>query len=665
MFTATRKGTDGSLLGSLPWTLLALGVALAPHVLYLPIWITVTCAACAVLRWQIERRRWRLPGPLLRMGLALVCFLGVLGNYETISGVGPGSALLAVMAALKLLETARRRDQFVLLFLSIFLIMASLLREQYVWSLPYLLVGVLVTMMAWLQMSVSRGVSVRQAFRNSARLVGYSIPLMVAMWIFFPRIGTPLWSVPIDTSSGVTGLSDEMSPGDISSLSQSDAVAFRVRFDGEVPVPQDRYWRGLVLHRFNGRTWTGSEPTIGRRDDMPIEYLGNPLSYEITMEPTRQHWVLALDLPYEWSLDMTYMGRRQQLARAQPVDQRVVYTAVSYPEFRVERQINRFWHEYYQRLPEGTNPRSRALATDMRTRAGSDREYVNAVMQMFNQEAFYYTLQPPSLGSNPVDEFLFSSRRGFCEHYASAFSVMMRAAGIPARVVIGYQGGEVNPMSDYMIVRQSDAHAWTEVWLSGAGWTRVDPTSAVAPERIDTGMSGAMFDGVGASWGLSAPTQLMHRLTLAWDMINEKWNAWILAYGPDNQESFMEWLGMDEPDLRKMLLTLVGLIAIMLAGVTGLLALRYRPPQRDRAERLYRRFTQRAGVKPERGEPPLAFLSRLAMARPDLATDASRITHAYLATRYGPPAPGNLDALQSLIAAFRPARRQPAPTATT
>lgn len=656
MFATTRKATDGSLLGSLPWTLLALGVSLASHVPYLPIWITVTCVACAALRLQIERRRWRLPGPLVRMGLALFCFLGVLGTYETISGVGPGSALLAVMAALKLLETARRRDQFVLLFLSIFLIMASLLREQYVWSLPYLLTGVLVTMMAWLQMSASRGVSVRQALGNSARLIAYSIPLMIAMWILFPRIGTPLWSVPIDTSSGVTGLSDEMSPGDISSLSQSDAVAFRVRFEGDAPEPKDRYWRGLVLHRFNGRSWTGSEPTLGDRDDMPIDYLGSPLSYEITMEPTRQHWVLALDLPYEWSLDMTYMGRRQQLARAQPVDQRVVYTAVSYPEFRVETEINRFWHEYYRRLPDGSNPRTQALAIDMRSQAGSDRAYINAVMQMFNREAYFYTLQPPALGRNPVDEFLFNSQRGFCEHYASAFSVMMRAAGIPARVVIGYQGGEVNPMSDYMIVRQSDAHAWTEVWLNGDGWTRVDPTSAVAPERIETGMSGAMFDGIGASWGLSAPTQLMHRLTLVWDMVNEKWNAWILAYGPDKQESFLEWLGMDEPDLRKMLLALVALIAIMLAGVTGLLALRYRPPRRDAPHRLYRSFVRRTGIKSRRGEPPLEFLSRLASSRPELTDEANDITRAYLEARYGPPASRDVDELRRLLRTFRPPR---------
>ena len=447
-----------------------------------------------------------------------------------------------------------------------------------------------------------------------------------------------------------------MSPGDISSLSQSDAVAFRVRFDGDAPEPKDRYWRGLVLHRFNGRSWTGSEPTLGDRDDMPIEYLGSPLNYEITMEPTRQHWVFALDLPYEWSLDMTYMGRRQQLARAQPIDQRVVYTAVSYPEFRVESEINRFWHEYYRRLPDDSNPRTQALAMDMRSRAGSDRAYINAVMQMFNREAYFYTLQPPALGRNPVDEFLFNSQRGFCEHYASAFSVMMRAAGIPARVVIGYQGGEVNPMSDYMIVRQSDAHAWTEVWLNGDGWTRVDPTSAVAPERIETGMSGAMFDGIGASWGLSAPTQLMHRLTLAWDMINETWNAWILAYGPDKQESFLEWLGMDEPDLRKMLLTLVAVIAIMLAGITGLLALRYRPPRRDAPDRLYRRFVRRTGIAVKRGEPPLEFVSRLSATRPELADNAKDITRAYLEARYGPPARRDIDKLRRLLRAFKPPR---------
>jgi len=654
---AKAKSTDGSLLGSLPWTLLALAVAIAPHLPYLSVWISFTFLGCAALRLQIERRRWRLPGAWLRVGLAILGFTVVFATYDSISGVGPGSALLTVMAALKLLETKARRDQFVLLFIAIFLVMASLLREQFVWSLPYLIVGVFVTMAAWLQMSVSRNASARRAFRTSARLIAYAAPLTLVMWFFFPRIATPFWAVPIDTSSGVTGLSDEMSPGDLSSLAESKAVAFRVRFDDAVPEPRDRYWRGLVLHRFDGRKWTGFEPSIGARDSWPIEYLGEPVSYEVTLEPTRQRWIFALDLPYEWSLDMTYMGRQQQLARAQPIDQRVVYDAVSYPAFRLDPAMHNYSQSYHTRLPEDdSNPRAREFAQRLRAESPSARAYVEAVMQHFHDEEFYYTLQPPTLGGDPVDEFLFSTRRGFCAHYASTLAVLMRAANIPARIVVGYQGGELNPMSDYMIVRQSDAHAWTEVWFEGEGWVRVDPTSAVAPERIETGMSGARFAEVGETWGLSGASMLTHRLTLAWDMLNAEWNEWVLAYGPDNQTAFLRWLGMEQPNLRKMLLTLVGIVTLMLLGLAVLLAWRYRPPKRDAAGELFHRFTQKSGVQPKRGEAPLAYIERALELNPQLGGSALAIVNLYLKTRYGSEDEHDLQRLRRAVAGFTVAR---------
>ncbi len=651
---AKRNGTDGSLLASLPWTVAALSLAVLPHVPYLPAWITLTYVVCAATRLQIERKRWHLPAAWVRLALATFCFVGVLGSYKAISGVGPGSALLAVMAALKLLETRKRRDQFVLLFISVFLIMSSLLREQYIWSLPYLVVSLALTMMAWLQMSVSRGSSTRQAFRDSLRLMLYATPLMLAMWIFFPRISTPFWAVPIDTSSGVTGLSDTVSPGDISSLSQSDAVAFRVRFDDAVPTPQQRYWRGLVLHRFNGRTWTGSEPTMGQRSTWPIEYSGDPISYEVTMEPTRQHWVFALDMAYDWTLERTFMGQQQQLARAQPIDQRVVYQAVSYPNFKLNPELNRFTQRFYLHLPDGSNPRTRRLAEELRSEAADDLDYIDSVLHKFNQEEFYYTLEPPGLGRNSVDEFIFESRRGFCEHYASAFAVLMRGAGIPARVVIGYQGGELNPMGNYLIVRQSDAHAWTEVWLEDDGWKRIDPTSAVAPERIDAGMSGAMFDGTGANWGLSAPSLLLHQLTLTWDALNAKWNEWILGYGPDNQSSLMQWLGMEEPDIRRMLLALIVIVAVILTAVAGLLALRYRPPAPDGAAVLYRRFVRKTGCEPGRGEAPLAYASRLSTQTENATANAAiaDITDKYLRARYGKDKQGDLEDLRLAVTRF-------------
>jgi transglutaminase-like putative cysteine protease len=475
---------------------------------------------------------------------------------------------------------------------------------------------------------------------------------MIAMWIFFPRIATPFWSVPIDTSTASSGLSDRMSPGDISSLSLSNAVAFRVKFQDAMPPPHKRYWRGLVLNRFNGRTWTGSEPTFSRNRRDDIEYEGDPVNYQVTLEPTRQQWIFALDIPFDADLDRTFMDSGHQLARMQPVDQRVVYNATSYPDFRMSNNLNEFWRDRFTNLPEDTNQRSVQLAREMRDRAGSNETFINNVLRMFNREDFYYTLEPPALGGNPVDEFLFDSRRGFCEHYASAFAVMMRAAGIPSRIVLGYQGGEVNPVGDYLTVRQADAHAWTEVWLRGRGWYRVDPTAAVAPERIEMGRYGAMMDGIGESWGLTAPSQWAYRIEMTWDAMNARWNEWILAYGPENQGQFMRWLGMEDPDWRQMMLTLIAISVFLIALVSLHLMMRYRPPQKDEAARLYSKFIGATGVEMRAGESPLAYSARLATEKAGISDAAAGITDLYLDTRYGPPDPAAVPELRSAVSGF-------------
>ena len=648
---AKPRGTDGSLLASLPWTLAALLLALAPHVQFLPVWITGAFVICGAWRYIIEQRRRPLPSTWLRALLALTCFLGVLATYSSVSGVGPGSALLAVMAALKLLETRKRRDQFVLLFISIFLVMSSLLREQYLWSLPYLVVALLLIMTAWLRMSATRAETASRSFRTAGRLVAYALPLAVAMWIFFPRIATPFWAVPIDTSSGTSGLSDTMSPGDISSLSLSDAVAFRVSFSDKIPEAKDRYWRGLVLHRFNGRTWSGSEPGIDRNAHDQIITSGDPVAYRVTLEPTRQQWVFALDIPYSWDLRRTTMGRQQQLSRVQPIDQRVVYNAVSYTEYRSDVELPGMFQNWYRELPEGSNPRTAELAQEMYDEAGSKAAYVEAVLQKFHQEEYFYTLEPPALGRDPVDQFLFNTQQGFCEHYASAFAVMMRSVGIPARIVLGYQGGELNSIGQetYLIVRQSDAHAWTEVWVEGAGWYRVDPTAAVAPERIDAGMSASMFNGAAAAWGLSAPSAFLHNLGLSWDAINAKWNDYVLGYGPENQDKLMQWLGMEDPDWRKMMFTLLAIVIGMVVLISLLLALRYRAPRPDRAALLYRKFVKKSGVTLDTGETPAAFAAKAYSASTIDDEVIDTITAAYLAARYGTPDPASLRQLESQV----------------
>ncbi len=632
---ASPRGTDGSLLSSLPWTLASLGLALLPHLPHLPAWVSMIFLACAAWRLLIERRRGTLPAAWFRALLALGCFLGVLVTYETISGVGPGSALLAVMASLKLLETRQRRDQFVLLFIAIFLVMSSLLREQHLWSLPYLLVALVFILTAWLRTSGNPAERIRTSFAVSARLVAYAAPLALVMWFFFPRIATPFWAVPIDTSSGTTGLSDTMSPGDITSLSQSDEVAFRARFSGSVPEHRERYWRAMVLPRFNGRTWTGREPSIGFRPGDDLDYGGPPVRYQVTMEPTRQHWVPALDLPATWTLSDTHMQPTLALARITPIDQRITYEAVSYTRHRAEPRLRPFLRGWYLELPAGTNPRARTLGRALRTDARSNEQYVDRVLSMFHEDEFVYTTQPPALGSNPVDRFLFDTRRGFCEHYASAFTVLMRAAGIPARVVLGYQGGELNPMGDYMIVRQSDAHAWSEVWLEGRGWLRVDPTAAVAPDRIELGSADSRLGRRSGGWAFDFPTRALHRLQLSWDAMNAAWNEWVLGYGPDKQDGFMQWLGIDDPEWRDMFLALIGIVIGLTLAISAVMMWRYRPPRPDRARVLYGRFVRATGLEPALGESPAAFAKR---ARENSAIDAATIenvTVLYQAARYG------------------------------
>lgn len=648
----TPRGTDGSLLSSLPWTMGALALSVAPHVPYLPIWVTAAFFGCSAWRYLIERRRRALPSVWLRAALALGCFLGVLATYSTISGVGPGSALLAVMASLKVLETRQRRDQFVLLFISIFLVMSSLLREQYLWSLPYLIFSVLVILTAWLRMSATPGETAKQSFATGGRLLLYAVPVAIAMWILFPRIATPFWAVPMDTGTAQSGISDSMSPGDISSLSMSDALAFRVRFDDEIPAPKDLYWRGLVLAVFNGRTWTQNDPFEGPRSFEEIEVRGGAVNYEITLEPTRQVWVFALDMPHSWELERTFMGPQHQLARATPVDQRIAYKAVSYTDFSTNVDLSKYTRSWYLRLPDESNPRTASLAREMRDAVNSDAAYIESVLRKFNEEEYFYTLQPPALGSDSADEFLFESRQGFCEHYASVFAILMRAAGIPARIVLGYHGGEINPISGHMTVRQSNAHAWNEVWIDGHGWYRVDPTAAVAPDRIDYGGNSETGDGVNAAWGFQATTKLMDNITMAWDALDAKWNEWILGYGPENQNKLMEWMGMRDPGWRKLMLTMIAVVIVIIAIISLLLALRYRSPDKDAAAVLYRRFTRKTGLEPKIGETAARFAER-ARDESSLPADAiDSVTRAYHEARYGPDDDSALQRLKAAVVAI-------------
>ncbi len=636
---AADRRSDGRLLDTLPWTIGALALALAPHVRALPVWIVLLAVVCGLWRWIVERRRSRLPWRGLRFALAIGGFLAVLFSYGGINGVGPGTALLVIMASLKLLETRTRRDQFVLLFIAVFLVLAALLREPGPWTLPYLFVALFTIVAAWLNAGRNgNALAPIVAARSAGRLLVHALPLMLVFWILFPRVPGPFWAIPSEENSAVTGLGDRVSPGDITRLGRSNELAFRVWFEGAPPPPARRYWRGIVMDRvIDGRTWAARPLRFEMLGKDPIEPRGEPVRYRVRLAPTNRRYLLTLERVTDWSAPGTFVTSRLEIASTTPVDDWLTYEALSYPDARTDLQLTARAREDYTALPPNANPRTRAYARELRAAATDERDYIRRVLATYRQEPFSYTLTPPALGRDAMDEFLFDSRRGFCEHYATSFATLMRAAGIPARVVAGYQGGELNPVDPdeaYYIVRQSDAHAWAEVWLEGAGWQRVDPTAAVAPDRIESGLYDAVSETEFGVAGRLLRWNAVETLRFYWDLTNARWDEWILGYGPATQRDFLRWLGMDEPGWRNMILWLTAVLTMLLAALAGWLAWRHRKPRPDRAARLYRRFTKATGLSRAAGEAPLGFAERAAAALPAAAADIRRITALYLDSRY-------------------------------
>ncbi len=638
------------------WVLGALAMAVLVHSLHLPIWVMLLAGSLAA--WRMLALRYRLPLPprLLLGVLTGLGFAAVLASYQTINGLEAGTALLILMMSLKLMEAKTHRDQHVLLFIAYFLVMAGFLYTQEIWAAVYLFITTWVITTALLVVSsASSSWSGVRAFRGSLDMLLQALPLMLVVFVLFPRIPGPFWALPT-RGAGVSGLDDEMSPGTLSSLSLSDAVAFRVTFDDAVPPPEQRYWRGPVLNRFDGRTWRGANTQPLTTAD--IEHLGNAVAYRITLQPHNRPWLFALDMPATWSDRSARMTLDYQLVSSQMVDQLRSYDLESYPQFKAGAEIGNHLRRYTLDFgPKIRNPRSQAWARHLRDGGASDLEIVTSVLRMFREQPFVYTLEPPPLGMNSVDEFLWNTREGFCEHYASSFTFLMRVAGIPARVVTGYQGGEINPLGGHLTVRQSDAHAWSEVWLDGQGWVRVDPTAAVAPERIRLNLAHAMRSGEPVAGLLMRNIPLLDRLRLTLDMVNSKWNEWVLGYGPETQFKVLEGLGLDGTNRRQLVFALALALIVFLLALTLYLSWQFRPRPPDDAARLYEKFCRKAAktrVIRQRYEAPAVFAERLGSERPDLEPAVADITNLYVRIRYEPNTkPKDIRALKRLVADFR------------
>ncbi len=609
---------------------------------------------------------------------------GIAIDFHTLFGREVGVTLLMLLATLKLMELRTARDAMALIYLACFIIITNFFYSQSIPTALYMLATLFVITATWVllhsqggqadnRVETARPVALKPPLRIAAMLLLQAIPLTLILFVLFPRVQGPLWGLPQDAYAS-SGLSDTMSPGSLSRLILSEAVAFRASYKGQPPRREQMYWRGPVLWNFDGRTWTpgSTVQTVAPQ----FTGLDQAIDYSVTLEPHNKTWLFALDMPDKISVpaELTYDFR---VVQKEPVNARLRYEARSHLVYHANlheagRQIQRALQ-----LPQALNPRAQQLAAEWRAQAkaapspqpsggttsqsatpasgqvagypasgrggnrslaGIDESIVRSALGYFNRQGFQYTLQPPLLGLNGVDDFLFTSKQGFCEHYASAFVFLMRAAHIPARVVTGYQGGEFNKVGNYYIVRQSDAHAWAEVWLDGQGWVRVDPTAAIAPARVQSGLSAAMPDNAALPFMARNPPQWLLDLRLNWDALSNQWNQWVLGYNSERQFAFLTRLGMESVTWQKMAMNMMAAVGTLVA-LFALFMLRHllaRQPDRVQAAwlKLCRKLAK-AGLPRAAHEGAQDYAARIAAARPELADAIRGLATRYSALRYG------------------------------
>jgi len=624
-------------LRPLSWTLAAFGGGVLLHVDRLPPWITVVAVGASVTRVLLALRGARLPGFWVRAVVALVLTGAVLASFRTLNGLAAGSALLVAMGSLKLLETRARRDDYVIIAVALFLLLAACLDRQGLTRVPFYFVQLWITCGAIAVVAAPEALAgVKAPLRLAGRGLLYALPLAVALFLFFPRVQGAFWALP-NAGGAVTGLSDEMSPGQIDALTDSDTPAFRVEFAGAAPPPQERYWRGPVLQSFDGVTWRHERSRSFLEPEVDFE--GPEYRYRVTLEPHGRNWWFALESVLEAPSRRVLLTMDRRLISAEPVNEAVSYDAVSRPRTRTSARLSTNGYRYALALPEGQNPRTLALAARLRAAAPDATRYARAVLDYFAREGFEYTLTPPRLAANAVDDFLFNTRRGFCGHYASAYATLMRAGGVPARVVTGYLGGEWNPIGGYLLVRQSDAHAWVEIWLEGRGWARVDPTGVVAPERLQRGLYDLMPAAASFTTRLTRDTAWLGELVYAWDAVNTAWRKRVLEFGQQSQLKLLDRLGFDSPHWRHLGYALVAALLAWLAWMSWQSRMWLRAARPDSLARAWRALGAkyaRIGLARAPAEAPLAHAARVGAARPDLAATADALARRYADLRYGP-----------------------------
>ncbi|MBK1721795.1 transglutaminase TgpA family protein [Thiocystis violacea] len=642
------------------WTSLLVMAASLPLMWHLHWQVNAFLVLIFAVRLLAVRWPSAMPGTGVRILLTFAGVANCLHGYHTLAGQDGGAALFATMITLKLLELKSKRDLRLVTILIGFLIVVQFLFDESFSMAAYLgaiALGV-VALLAHLNAGF-RDASARPALRVALNLSLQALPLTLVLFVLFPRLNAPLWNLGFERDAAMTGMSDTMEPGDISKLVVDGEGAFRIRFDSTPPARDQLYWRGPVLWEMDGRRWTpGTPPRDAAAGLLQAEA---PIDYEIVLEPTKQRWLFALDMPVS-APEGAFVTPDLQIISHRPINALKRYRVRSALVYRTTEPSPAL-REFALRLPDNITPRMRALVADWKTQTDTDWQLVQRGLAFFNREAFHYTLEPPALSRNPADEFLFETRSGFCEHYASAFALLMRIGGIPSRIVLGYLGGEDNDIGGYQIVRQSDAHAWAEVLIAGRGWVRVDPTAAVDPSRIDRSSASRLL-GAGASVRFdlddaSGIVRFVRGLRLLADTLDAGWQNWVLDFSSEDQLALLDRMGLGA--LREYGLAALMLVAISLTLAVVMLGLMRDKPAEDPLDALYARFCRklaRAGIPRLHHEGPRDYGERVASVRPDLRAPVSRFIALYLPARYGTvDAAHSLQPLKAHLQRFVPRRR--------
>jgi len=635
-----------------------------PHILHLPIWTSLVGASLLGLRVLFLHRPNSkalkfLLSPITITLLAVASAYLIRLDFGYSFGRDPSVAFLFVLVAAKFAEIRRASDATLLLCLAAFLLLTQYFYSQTILSALISLPAVIALAYALSILRDSKNPADNtQQVKLVCKLLLHGLPLAAILFLVFPRLPGPLWSLPEDAMAK-TGLSDSMSPGSIGEISKSQEVAFRVEFDGAPPAPHELYWRGPVLSEFDGRSWKASRSRIetGSRQQGSNGELHN---YTVMLQPHKQRWLFALDaavsLPTSDNAKSSEPGLQTsnrllgrlmndgQLLSNKPVTQLLRYRQSSILSPTLNTSLPPANSTLY--LP-GNNSKSIEFAQSLRRQSASDLAFARKVLHNFNSDVFSYTLKPQLLGDAPIDEFLFQTKEGFCEHYAAAFVVMMRAAGIPARVVTGYLGGQMN--GDYMIVRQSDAHAWAEAYIDGA-WHRYDPTSFVAPSRVEQGLSAALPDETISAGFAGFDSSWLRQTQLKWDSMNHQWQRFVVNFDNDSQDKIWDRFGIESPSMLQI-------VIVVLSGslVWGLFILGIPKKNQQKFtlnEKLWRRLCrllQSHNFTRIPSESAPHFLTRAAVHWPSQEIRLSRLNKEFNALRFQNIETQNADAIRKTI----------------